>query len=186
MSGITIKVDDRRARARIDALQASLGNAQPAFALIGRVLITRIRLCFRLSVDPWGSPWAALKFRTGQPLKDRGRLLGSIKSAPDATGVTVGTNLKYARTHQYGAEIKAKPGYWARKSKHGPSRQEKRLVFKGPGGMLIFAKKVTIPARPFLPLRRDSAVVALPPQWSVAVVQALRRYFIDAVSKKAA
>lgn len=172
MSRITFKVDDKRALARIDALQASLNNARPVFAEVGRVLVNRIRLCFKLGIDPWGSPWAKLKLRRGQPLRDTGRLDRSITSAPDSTGVTVGTNVKYARTHQYGAEIQPV--------------KARRLVFPGPAGKLIFAKKVTIPARPFLPLRRDAAVVALPPQWSVSVVQALRRYFIDAVAKKAA
>jgi phage virion morphogenesis protein len=172
MARITAVLDDSRARARIASLDASAGNARPLYAAIGRVLVNRIRLAFRIGIDPFGSPWAALKMRKGQPLRDTGRLERSITSRPDGSGVTVGTNLKYARVHQYGATI--------------TPTKARRLVFPGPGGRMIFAKKVTIPARPFLPLRRDAAAVELPPDWSAAVTQALRRYFVTAANKAAA
>jgi phage virion morphogenesis protein len=169
MSGaFTVTVNDRKARAKLDTLKGAAGNMQPVFATIGRVLTNRIRLCFKLGIDPWGSPWAALRFRRGQPLRDTGRLQRSVSSRPDATGVTVGTNLIYAPTHQFGAVIRP--------------RTAPRLVFPGPGGRLIFAKKVTIPARPFMPLRKDGSL-ALPPAWSVDVTRALRTYFINAAKK---
>lgn len=166
---ITFKVNTRGADAKITALLNAAANAQPAFATVGRVIANRIRLCFKLGIDPWGSPWAALKIRKGQPLRDTGRLQRSIVSNPDKTGVTIGTNAKQARIQQFGGTIVAKPG--------------KRLVFPGPGGAMIFAKKVTIPGRPFMPLRKGQNVVALPPDWSRDVVRALRAYFIDAVQK---
>jgi phage virion morphogenesis protein len=158
-----------RANAKITALTQALANPQPLYATIGRVLVNRVRLCFKMGIDPWGSPWAALKIRKGQPLRNTGRLQRSISSQADASGVTVGTNLKYAPTHQWGATIVPK--------------KAKRLAFPGPGGSMIFAKKVVVPARPFLPLRRSGGTVALPPDWSVLAVNAIKRYLKGAVQK---
>lgn len=178
MAKITFRLDDSKAVARIRALDAATANMQPVYATVGRVLVNRVRLCFKLGIDPWGSPWAKLKIRRGQPLRDTGRLQRSIVARADAEGVTVGTGLRaesgasYPAVHQFGATI-------------GPAKA-KRLVFPGPGGALVFAKKVTIPARPFLPLRRGSDVVALPIPWSVDVVRALRAYFARVTEKAVA
>lgn len=168
---IKFEVNDAGARKKLKALVAATGDMQPVFATVGRSIANRIRLCFKLGVDPWSSPWAALKIRKGQPLRDTGRLNRSIVANPDKTGVTIGTNVKYAPTHQFGATIMAKPG--------------KRLVFPGPGGAMVFAKKVTVPARPFMPLKKGQNVVALPPAWSADVTRALRAYF-RSVAKGAA
>jgi phage gpG-like protein len=163
MAGLTFKVNDKGAAAKLNALAKLTGNLQPAFAVIGARIATRIRLCFKLGIDPWSNPWKALKFRKGQPLRDTGRLQRSITSNPDATGVTIGTNVRYARTHQFGATI--------------VPVKAKRLVFPGPNGRLIFAKKVTIPARPFMPIQPGQEVAVLPPAWSVEVVRGLKAYF---------
>lgn len=169
MAKILIRISDEGVKAKLRALDKATQDMQPVYATIGRVLVNRIRLCFKLGIDPWGNPWQALKFRKGQPLRDTGRLNRSIVSKVDASGVTVGTNLIYAPVHQFGATIVPK--------------NKPRLVFPGPNGSLIFAKKVTIPARPFMPLRRGAQTVALPPDWSVLVVRALRSYLTKAVDK---
>ncbi len=167
---ITVKVDNSRALAKIRAMLDAGADMRPVFATVGRTVSSRIKLCFKLGIDPWGSPWAALKFRQGQPLRDKGILQSSITYNTDQSGVTIGTNqMPRAAVHQFGAVIKPK--------------NAKRLAFPGPGGKIIFAKKVTIPARPFLPIRKGSDVIALPQQWSMAVKQSLRRYFVDAAKK---
>lgn len=172
MAKIKIKLSDAKASLKLAKLQEAVSqNPQPLFATIGRVLVNRIRLCFKMGIDPWANPWAALKLRKGQPLRDTGRLNRSITSRADADGVTIGTNVMYARTHQFGATIEPK--------------KAKRLVFPGPGGKLIFAKKVVVPARPFLPLKKASGTVALPPDWSAQCVRAIRAYLTNAVSKGA-
>ena len=55
--------------------------------------------------------------------------------------VTVETNLLYAAIHQYGGTIKPKNG--------------KYLAFQL-GSQTVFAKEVTIPARPFMGLSDDN------------------------------
>lgn len=172
MPGVIFKADDSLARARLARLDAAARSPRGAFETVGRVIVNRIRLCFRIGVDPWGSPWAALKMRKGQPLVDTARLFRSVVARPDNDGVTIGTNVKYARVHQYGATI--------------VPVKAKRLVFQGPNRRMIFAKRVVIPARPFMPIRRGAAAVELPADWSAEAVRALRSYFISAADKAAA
>lgn len=170
MAKIVFRLDDSVARAKIAAMQAAAADMRPLYATVGRVIVNRIRLCFKLGIDPWSSPWAALKIRKGQPLRNTGRLNRSVVANPDTKGVTIGTNVQFAAVHQYGATIE-------------PKKPGGRLVFPGPNGRMIFAKKVTIPARPFMPLKKGFTTVQLPPAWSADVTRALRTYFTQAAGK---
>lgn len=161
---LTVKVDAAGASKKIRALEKALASPVGAYRVIGARLITKIRLCFKLGIDPWGSPWLALKLRKGNPLRDTGRLGASVTAKADDTGVSIGTNLIQAPVHQFGATI--------------VPVKAKRLVFPGPGGKgLIFAKKVVIPARPFLPLTKAGAV-ELPEKWRADVINALKAYLL--------
>lgn len=89
------------------------------------------------------APWKPNN--AGNPLlKKSGALWKSleVKSATSDT-VTVGSERKYAATHQFGEEIKPK--------------KAKALKFKI-GGKWVMAKKVTIPARPYLPITPDGSL----------------------------
>lgn len=190
---VKVQVIDTGLQAKIDAL-IKAGQSREMFAVIGRTITNRIRLCFKLGIDPWGAPWRPIKFReprvgkggkltkagreqvqanaagkAGQPLRDSGRLGRSITSKADNSGVTIGTNQKYARVHQFGATITPKRGRY--------------LVFPGPAGLPIFAKKVVIPRRSFLPVRNFGGPVVLPPSWSTGVVNRLRQFFRQAVKE---
>lgn len=169
MAGLKFTLLDKGAAAKLNALKKATGDMTGAFAAVGRSIASRIRLCFKLGIDPWNNPWAALKMRKGQPLRDTGRLQRSITSKPDATGVTIGTNVKYAKVHQFGATI--------------VPVKAKRLVFPGPGGKLIFAKKVVVPARPYMPIKSGGQVLELPPEWRAASARAVKAYFASVVNK---
>lgn len=99
---------------------------------------------FAQGTDPQGQPWKRAH-RGGRTLRDTGRLLGSYTAAIRPDGFTLGTNLKYAGVHQFGAVIK-------------PVRA-KALAFRlrGDGGgrrrfgNLVFAKRVVIPRRQMVP-----------------------------------
>lgn len=82
----------------------------------------------------------------GQTLRDKGRLLDSITYEAAEDSLRIGTNVKYARIHQFGGII---PGGIIR------ATRSKALRWLGPDGKPRFAKSVnrpaiTIPARPFL------------------------------------
>jgi phage gpG-like protein len=162
MITIDVQVTDAGASRKLQELIDRGADLTPVYATIGRVLVNRIRLGFKMGTSPYGNAWAKLKIRRGEPLRDTGRLQRSITARADASGVVIGTNLKQAPVHQFGATINAKPG--------------RRLVFPGPGGALIFAKRVTIPARPFMPLVSRNKV-ELPPDWELSASRALRDYF---------
>lgn len=163
MATIDVQVQDDALVAKLRALERKAGGMQPVYQTIGRVIVNRIRLGFKLGVSPFGRPWAPLKIRRGQPLRDTGRLQRSIVANATGDGVVIGTNLVQAGVQQFGAIIRP--------------RRAKRLVFPGPGGRMIFAKQVTVPARPYLPLLSRN-VAKLPPEWSALVSRALRDYFI--------
>lgn len=132
------------------------------------VLLRKKDLLFGSGTDPGGSPWKPLSQLRGlqqdskskkskseikklgksytphKILNDTGALRNSLSigSAPNSiqetTGdeVTLGTNLPYAAIQNFGGTIIPKNG--------------KVLAFPGMGGATMFAKKVTIPARPFI------------------------------------
>lgn len=181
-------------------LQQLLGSSKSSrlYGSVGAGLKTLVDLGFTSGRDPWGKPWAPLKFRglrrtdkgeklsrtgreqaaankagrPGQPLRDTGRLQRSITYKADPDGVTVGTNLRaksgasIPAVHQFGAVILPKKG--------------KFLVFPGPNGAMVFAKKSVIPRRAFLPLNESGAVV-LPPSWASSVIARVRAYMLRSV-----
>lgn len=100
---------------------------------------------FKQGRDPDGKRWKTsirAAEEGGKTLILSSRLRNSIHSRSDASGFAVGTNVKYAATHQFG-----EPGRIIR------ARRKKALRFRL-GGRWISKKQVRIqiPARPFLGL----------------------------------
>ena len=71
-------------------------------------LYTNTRMRFRTGTDPEGTPWRKPKWRQGQPLRDTGTLLQSIHTKSSSAFAAVGTNMEYARIHQFGGVVKPK------------------------------------------------------------------------------
>ncbi|MAO55660.1 MAG: phage virion morphogenesis protein [Rhodospirillaceae bacterium] len=101
---------------------------------IGSALVANVRLRFDKGQAPDGTPWLPVK-RGGSPLNNRGLLRDSNTYAVGSDSVRVGTNHIEGPVHQFGATIRPK--------------KAKALAFTV-RGTVVFAKKVTIPARPFL------------------------------------
>lgn len=125
---------ERMARADLGSLNAALAEAARSSTLER----------FAESRGPDGQKWP-LSVRAGgegggKTLIQSGALRNSIRSESDATGFAVGTNVRYASTHQFGA-----------KGRIIRAKTKKGLVFRY-GGKWIRKKQVTvnIPARPFL------------------------------------
>ena len=90
---------------------------------------------------PDGSPW--VKNRKGSPiLYASGALHDSIDYRASADQVETGSPLVYAAIHHFGGVIKPKNG--------------KALAFMA-GNDQVFAKSVTMPARPYLGISSDNA-----------------------------
>ena len=98
---------------------------------------------FKQSKGPDGRRWKTsirAAQEGGKTLIQSAQLRNSIHDKSDASGFAVGTNVKYAATHQFG-----EPGRTIR------ARKKKALRFQV-GGKWVTKKQVriTIPARPFL------------------------------------
>lgn len=160
MAGVTIKVtsDDRDVRRAMAALGRAGGERliQAALKNIGQALVRSTRQRFSQEVSPDGKPWEKLNpeyakgKRGGKILQEqgmRGGLLGTIVwQLKGGSAVEIGTNKVYAAVHQFGATIRP--------------RSAQFLSFML-GGRRVFARKVTIPARPFLGLGRDDPATIL-------------------------
>lgn len=103
---------------------------------------------FKRSKDPTGRRWKTsirAAAEGGKTLVKSTHLQTGIHSKADASGFVVGTNVKYAATHQFG-----EPGRTIR------AKTSKGLRFQVGGKWVTKQKvKVSIPARPFLGFSED-------------------------------
>lgn len=93
---------------------------------------------------------------SSKPLQDTGRLKQSITLKTGNETASIGTNLVYARVHQYGHDGIQIPDVYPRRAK--------ALRWYKPGGGVVFAKKaaahvVRIPARPYLVFQKADLTV---------------------------
>lgn len=78
---------------------------------VGETLVSLVRDGFEGEHDPYGSPWEALKERSGRILQDTGRLRNSWhQSGATNDSVTVSASADYAGYHQNGtSKMPARP-----------------------------------------------------------------------------
>lgn len=100
---------------------------------------------FKQSKDPTGKKWQTsirADSEGGKTLIKTAQLRNSIRTKSDASGFALGTNVKYAATHQFGE-----------KGRTIRAKKAKALRFKI-GNRWVSKKevKVSIPARPYLGL----------------------------------
>ena len=122
---LIITVEDSAFRAKLEKLQASMGNLTPVMSEIGDRLEEKVLQRFETRTDPNGVPWKpwAESTRDGYPwpnaktkerlkygpgnarLLDRhGDMLDSLNHQADANSVTVGFANDYAVFHEYGTK----------------------------------------------------------------------------------
>jgi len=150
------------------------GLKQHMLAAAAQAALTQVQMGFRTSTAPDGTPWAPLQVRVGKPLRDTGRLANSFSARATASGIEVGTNVadKIVVTHQEGRVIKP----ISAKAMHFPIPGT--IGKRGRRGIpsWVFAKKVTVPARPMVPTDGK-----LTPKWmdacNAAADRAAKIYF---------
>lgn len=168
MGMFSVDINDKALTAKLQELNGKTKELSPLYERIGAAMVTQVQLGFKAGQSPWGLPWQPLKRRSGQPLRDTGLLNRSVGKSVDATGVTIGTNLAYARIHQFGG---------------GPVKAHTRLVKQAFGRKLKFpvwanvkAHDANIPPRPFLPLSK--AGVNMPDSWQKLVIARIKKHFM--------
>jgi phage gpG-like protein len=147
---MSIVVNSRKVEQALKSIEKAL-SAKSLLLTIGNDLVEGVIADqFKQGKDPYGNAWKKLAFRQGQPLRDSGTLSASFMAKEEGDKVIVGTPVSYAPIHQKGMVITAKPNN-AGTNSIGKRYGAKALKFKGGSGGFIYAKKVTIPARPILP-----------------------------------
>jgi phage virion morphogenesis protein len=112
---IEIEVRDGQLLSSLRRLAVEMSNPAPAMKLVGQLAQREVVRQYRLEKDPQDRKWkelsaATLKSRRNRNkssikiLIDSGRLINSITAQPEtANEVRVGTNVKYAAIHNFGA-----------------------------------------------------------------------------------
>ena len=162
MTGSTFVWDDRYAQALFQRLAAAGKDTGSLLGKLAFSLTERVRLAFHDQADPWGSPWAPLSARTLLRRRDGGRAGASILRD---TGQLL-ASLTSAMT-QGAADIRI--GF-----------ADRPATIHQFGGKAGRGRKVTIPARPMMPIR-ESGEVDLPPTWRDEIVSAMTAH-VEAVT----
>lgn len=167
---LDIEIDDQSILSALAALAEKVGDGK-ALGTVANTIAEQVRLGFNDSTDPWGAPWKPLKFRSGQPLKDTGVLANSITfNLTSDTSAEIGTNVCTAVVHQYGAVVRAGQPAGKQSLCGYTVKGAKRLTFSA-GGSIRSALEVTIPPRPFMPIRNGAA--DLPATWERSILESL-------------
>jgi len=107
-------------------------------ARLSMVMLQDVKKNFTKQKNSDGSNWESLKFRKGQPLRNKGSLMNSISNAYDNKDAIVGTNLVYARVHNEGYSFK-------------PTKKQRGFFLFNPNLRgLAFASMIKIPQREYM------------------------------------
>jgi phage virion morphogenesis protein len=109
---ITARVDDREVRIGLGEFRSGVGDMPALLKIVGDLMMTSVARTFRDEGSPAGY-WPALalstlrgrKYKTGihKLLVLSGRLFRSISYDVSGDTLTIGTNVAYARVHQFGS-----------------------------------------------------------------------------------
>lgn len=160
---ITFKIDDRRTKAALDAVTKRVKSNVPLMDQLARQM--RISTEKNFSAQGRSPRWEGLASstlakrrrdkKTGKILQVTGVLAASVRTATSPSVAIIGTNLKYARIHQYGgtinhpggtAYIPIKSGLMAFIKNNDPRAAKLPRTRPHP---------IQIPARPFLSIQPD-------------------------------
>lgn len=176
---ISIEVSDKSVLEALNQLALNSDDVTGQLDRIGASLADEVRLGFNDGADPYGNAWAQLSenSRSGQPLRDTRRLANSITHQVNGNELAVGTNVCYAAPHQTGAEIVA--GAPPHQSLCGYQTKGSPYLSWIPrgGGKRSYAKKVKIPARPFLPTPDKG----LPQAWNDNILQLMSDHILQGI-----
>ena len=113
----TVEVDSKKVDKMFADQLARAKNLKPIMQVIAQNMQTQKDLNFRTSTDPEGKAWKPLSITTlekrrkgprvgsgNKILQDTNHLLGSFTIVSTNDSAKIGTNLKYAKTHQFGAK----------------------------------------------------------------------------------
>ena len=197
MTTFTISVKDESVKSALQALAARFQNLGPVLLTIGAEITARTQHRFDTITGPDGEKWkpnkpATSKAKGGKPpLTDSGALRRQIVPEVSGNSLTVTASQPYAAIHQFGGVIN-RPARTMKVRHETNSKGEllRSALMNGRG--LIFAKKsnpqalersfeaaaykITIPARPFMPIHADGSLY---PEEKAEILKSLNDYLMD-------
>ena len=179
MLSIKIEVDDQAVRRALAELARRVGTIGTALAMVGEQIVQRVDKRFSTETGPDGARWAKLRPATlrrkrgTKILTESGDLRGSIVRQVIGTTLVVSAHEPYAAIHQFGGTVNRKAGNITTRHRTNARGELLRSEIMGGKG-LIFAKashkrvlersfglgayKITIPPRPYFPVRADGSL----------------------------
>ena len=172
MTSFTVEIQDEQVRAALKALAARVQNMQPVLQAIGEDIVERTKHRFDTSTGPDGVAWkpnsaATLDMLAARLGKSYRKKSGDLNSKGEARVagkkplIGESGDLRrqiVARADAHAVTIHSTPVYAA---------------IQQFGGKTGRGRKVTIPARPFLPVRQDETIY---PQEQALILQELNAY----------
>lgn len=190
MTRITIEVHDQAVRQALDALAKRVANMRPVLADIGEDIVQRAKARFGAETGPDKVRWKPKKVPDGRKTLSgpTGDLRRQIVRAASATELQVQATAPYAAIHQFGGTIQRKGGERTVRFRttakgqllRGAIMNGKSLVFAKASHKRAVARQVQVadyginmPARPFLPVRKDGSLY---PEEQQAVLAAIGQW----------
>jgi phage virion morphogenesis protein len=177
---VTMTIDDADVQAALKRLVAKVGNMHPAMKLIGQEYEKRVRRNFDTESDPEGKPWPKLSpvtmmldvnrkkgFNKKGGLNSFGRQRIQTRKILNASGDLM------ENIHHQASPTSAVIGVGG-SIKYGAIHQ-----FGGQAGR---NRKVTIPARPYLALKKGTNQMELAQRDKAAILDIIEGYIAKAVT----
>lgn len=158
MTTFTITVQDEEVQAALKALSDRIGNMRPVLHTIGEGIVERAKRRFETSTDPAGKPWKPNSAVTLGLL--RGRLSGQKSKVKkdgslNASGQRSLVNKKPLIDQ---GNLRRQITIKATKGTLTVSNTMQYAAIQQFGGKAGRGRKVTIPARPFLPVHQNGTL----------------------------
>jgi len=177
LTSFTITVDDKAVQAKLKALSARAFNMDAVLQTIGEGIVERTKRRFETSTDPAGQPWKPNSAATLAMLADR---LSGQKSKVKKDGSLNAAGLRaYANKKPLIGESQDLRRQFTISVRGGTLTIGSTPVYAAIqqfGGKAGRGRKVTIPARPFLPIHRDGTLY---PADQAEIIRALNAYLMD-------
>lgn len=177
MTSFTIAVEDQGVKTALKALAARMGNLLPVLQVIGEGITERTKHRFDTSTAPDGTPWkpnsaATLAMLSGRlaEAKSNVKKNGSL----NAKGARLLANKKPLIGESQDLRRQIIP--LATGNTLTVTSSPKYAAIQQFGGKAGRGRKVTIPARPFLPIRQDGSLY---PQEQATVLQELNNFLME-------
>lgn len=180
---INIEVHNQAVRAALDALAERVGKLQPLLIEVGAAIMARADARFTAQAGPGGQAWKPKKHKDGRPtlVGETGDLRRQIVMGVAGNRLEVSATAPYAAIHQFGGKIdRAAKQVTVRHRTDAKGELLRSEIIKNAAGQargLIFARggkdghkrvlertfeakahSITIPARPFMPVRADGSL----------------------------